>query len=50
MTLCPAEINVLRLIAAVNVNKQIADQLSITEEESSQTCPSWAPTIRRMQP
>jgi DNA-binding NarL/FixJ family response regulator len=27
-----AEINVLRLIAAGNANKQIADQLSITEE------------------
>lgn len=31
-TLTPAEINVLRLIAAGNANKQIADQLSITEE------------------
>jgi DNA-binding NarL/FixJ family response regulator len=30
--LTPAEINVLRLIAAGNTNKQIADQLSITEE------------------
>ncbi|HEY1468659.1 MAG TPA: response regulator transcription factor [Candidatus Acidoferrum sp.] len=30
--LTPAEISVLRLIAAGNVNKQIADQLSITEE------------------
>ena len=30
--LTPAEINVLRLIAAENANKQIADQLSITEE------------------
>ncbi|HTT21801.1 MAG TPA: response regulator transcription factor [Candidatus Sulfotelmatobacter sp.] len=30
--LSPAEINVLRLIAAGNANKQIADQLSITEE------------------
>jgi len=30
--LTPAEINVLRLIAAGNANKQIADQLSITEE------------------
>jgi len=31
-TLTPAEINVLRLIAAGNANKQIAAQLSITEE------------------
>ena len=31
-TLTPAEISVLRLIAAGNANKQIADQLSITEE------------------
>src|SRR5271169_3156383 len=31
-TLTPAEVAVLRLIAAVNANKQIADQLSITEE------------------
>jgi DNA-binding NarL/FixJ family response regulator len=31
-TLTPAEILVLRLIAAGNANKQIADQLSITEE------------------
>jgi DNA-binding NarL/FixJ family response regulator len=30
--LTPAEINVLRLIAAGNANKQIADQLNITEE------------------
>ena len=30
--LTPAEINVLRLIATGNANKQIADQLSITEE------------------
>ena len=30
--LTPAEINVLRLIAAGNANKQIADQLTITEE------------------
>jgi DNA-binding NarL/FixJ family response regulator len=30
-SLTPAEINVLRLIAAGNANKQIADQLSITE-------------------
>jgi DNA-binding NarL/FixJ family response regulator len=30
--LTPAEINVLRLIAAGNANKQIADQLKITEE------------------
>ena len=30
--LTPAETNVLRLIAAGNANKQIADQLSITEE------------------
>ena len=30
--LTPAEINVLRLIAAGNANKQIADRLSITEE------------------
>ncbi len=30
--LTPAEINVLRLIAAGNANKQIADQLSTTEE------------------
>jgi two-component system, NarL family, response regulator len=30
--LTPAEIKVLRLIAAGNANKQIADQLSITEE------------------
>src|SRR5215471_16508497 len=31
-TLTPAEIAVLRLIAAGNANKQIADRLSITEE------------------
>jgi DNA-binding NarL/FixJ family response regulator len=31
-SLTPAEITVLRLIAAGNANKQIADQLSITEE------------------
>jgi DNA-binding NarL/FixJ family response regulator len=31
-TLTPAEISVLRLIAAGNANKQIADQLRITEE------------------
>ena len=31
-SLTPAEINVLRLIAAGNANKQIADELSITEE------------------
>jgi len=31
-SLTPAEINVLRLIAAGNANKQIADQLKITEE------------------
>ena len=31
-TLTPAEISVLRLIAAGNANKQIADQLSTTEE------------------
>ena len=31
-TLTPAEIAVLRMIAAGNANKQIADQLSITEE------------------
>lgn len=30
--LTPAEVEVLRLIAAGNANKQIADQLSITEE------------------
>ena len=30
--LTPAEINVLRLIAAGNANKEIADQLSVTEE------------------
>jgi len=30
--LTPAEINVLRLIAAGNANKQIADQLKIIEE------------------
>jgi DNA-binding NarL/FixJ family response regulator len=30
--LTPTEVNVLRLIAAGNANKQIADQLSITEE------------------
>jgi DNA-binding NarL/FixJ family response regulator len=30
--LTPAEISVLRLIAAGNANKQIADQLSISEE------------------
>ncbi len=30
--LTPAEVSVLRLIAAGNANKQIADQLSITEE------------------
>jgi DNA-binding NarL/FixJ family response regulator len=31
-TLTPGEISVVRLIAAGNANKQIADQLSITEE------------------
>jgi DNA-binding NarL/FixJ family response regulator len=31
-TLTPAEVSVLRLIAAGNANKQIADQLSIAEE------------------
>ena len=31
-SLTPAEVEVLRLIAAGNANKQIADQLSITEE------------------
>jgi len=31
-TLTPAEVSVLRLIAAGNANKQIADQLSVTEE------------------
>lgn len=31
-TLTPGEISVLRLIAAGNANKQIADQLSVTEE------------------
>ena len=31
-TLTPAEISVLRLISVGNANKQIADQLSITEE------------------
>ncbi len=31
-TLTPAEVDVLRLIANGNANKQIADQLSITEE------------------
>ena len=31
-TLTPAELSVLRLIAAGNANKQIADQLSIAEE------------------
>jgi DNA-binding NarL/FixJ family response regulator len=31
-SLTPAEISVLRLIAAGNANKQIADELSITEE------------------
>jgi len=30
--LTPAEVDVLRLIAAGNANKQIADQLSITED------------------
>jgi len=30
--LTPAEISVLKLIAAGNANKQIADQLSITED------------------
>jgi len=30
--LTPAEINVLRLIAGGNANKQIADQLSVTDE------------------
>ncbi|MEA2259000.1 MAG: hypothetical protein QOJ51_1825, partial [Acidobacteriaceae bacterium] len=30
--LTPAEVQILRLIAAGNANKQIADQLSITEE------------------
>lgn len=31
-SLTPAEVTVLRLIAAGNANKQIADRLSITEE------------------
>ena len=31
-SLTPAEVEVLRLIAAGNANKQIADQLSVTEE------------------
>jgi DNA-binding NarL/FixJ family response regulator len=31
-TLTPAEVAVLRLIAAGNANKQIADQLSVSEE------------------
>jgi len=31
-TLTPAEVSVLRLIATGNANKQIADQLSVTEE------------------
>jgi DNA-binding NarL/FixJ family response regulator len=31
-TLTPAEVVVLRLIAAGNANKQIADQLGITED------------------
>jgi DNA-binding NarL/FixJ family response regulator len=31
-SLTPAEVSVLRLIAAGNANKQIADQLSVTEE------------------
>ena len=48
--LTPAEINVLRLIAAGNANKQIADQLSITEETVKRRVnilPSWAPTTER---
>ena len=48
-TLTPEEIAVLRLIAAGNANKQIADQLSITEEtvKSRVKCilPNWARTI-----
>jgi DNA-binding NarL/FixJ family response regulator len=52
--LTPAEINVLRLIAAGNANKQIADLLSITEEpsrdESRTSSPNWAPTTEHRRP
>ncbi len=53
--LTPAEINGLRLIAAGNANKQIADQLSINRgnlQESSQVNPVQVGRQRslRMQP
>jgi FixJ family two-component response regulator len=49
--LTPAEILVLRLIAAGNANKQIADQLSITEGKPSKAGSNafflkWAPMNR----
>ena len=49
--LTPAEISVLRLIAAGYANKQIAGQLSIMEEtvrvESSAFFQNWVPMIER---
>jgi FixJ family two-component response regulator len=45
--LTPAEINVLRLIAAGNANKQIADQLSITEETVKRASQEHPFQIRR---
>jgi DNA-binding NarL/FixJ family response regulator len=49
--LTPAEINVLRLIAAGNANKQIADQLKITEEtvkgRVKNILSNWAPATER---
>jgi DNA-binding NarL/FixJ family response regulator len=50
--LTPAEITVLRLIAAGNANKQIADQLSITEETVKGRVKNilskfWAPATER---
>ena len=48
----PAEVVVLRLIAAGNANKQIADQLAITEDtvkgESRAFFRNWTPTTGRM--
>ncbi len=44
--LTSAEVRVLRLIAHGNANKEIAEQLSVSEEtvkaRSETSCPSWA--------
>jgi DNA-binding NarL/FixJ family response regulator len=52
--LTPAEINVLRLIAAGNANKQIADQPRSPRRpsrgESRTSSPNWAPTTERRRP